>query len=540
MIGFSPAAAALRLREFPRPLGMTVAAGAFSLLMVLPLGYILGYALRAGWAEWGLLWNNWLPRLLANTLSLGAATALVTLVIGGSLAWLVTRYDFPGKGVWSWLLATPLGIPPYIMAFVYTEMFLPGGWAQVAAQSLFGPQTRLPLLYGRFPAVVMVLALATYPYVYLLVRASLLSHNRTYEEAAQTLGVPRSLRFIRITLPLHRPAVMAGLFLVVMYVFADFGAVSMMRFSTFTRAIYLELVGRTDRVGASLLCVVLIMLSAALLWLERRNRSRSRFFQTGGSFRAVPAARVGLAGGLLIWGYFLLVLAASTGLVVAFLVTQSVEGIRQEGLSADLWGYAFNSLFGSASAATLAVFMIVPLAYLSTRYRDRLYQIFLKLSYAGYVLPGPIIGVGVLFIAIHLFTPLYGTVATVILAYLIRFLPQGLQAQEAAFHQIRPHLEEAARSLGATFHAALLRVVFPLARPGVITGWVLIFVSAMKELPATLLLRPLGFDTLAVRIWIETSEEYYALAAPAALILIGFTFPLFAILLARTTRESIR
>jgi iron(III) transport system permease protein len=525
--------------EYHRPLGMTVAGGAVSLLMVLPLAYIVYYALLGSGADWARLWSNWLPSLLAHTLGLGAAVALTTLALGTSLAWLITRYDFPGKTAWGWLLATPLGVPPYIMAYVYTELFLPGGWAQSAGQLLFGAETRLPLLYGAFPAVVWVLSLATYPYVYLLVRASLVNHNLTFDEAARIQGVSRWWRFLRITLPLHRPALMAGVFLVVMYVFADFGAVSMMRFSTFTRAIYLELAGRTDRVSASMLCLVLIALSATLLWMERRSRSRSRFYQTSGSFRPVRPVRCGWGGTALIWGYFLLVFLSATGVVIAFLSFRSLEGIRLEGLPEGLGGYAFNSLFASATAATAAVFLIVPVAYLATRFRDVLFQVYLRCAYAGYVLPGPIIGVGVLFIAIHLFTPLYGTVATVILAYLIRFLPQGLQAQEAAFHQVKPHLEEAARSLGSTFHSALLRVVLPLIKPGVLTGWVLIFVSSMKELPATLLLRPLGFDTLAVRIWIETSEEFYALAAPAALVLIGVTFPLFALLLARTTRETV-
>ena len=178
------------------------------------------------------------------------------------------------------------------------------------------------------------------------------------------------------------------------------------------------------------------------------------------------------------------------------------------------------------------------MAYLATRYREWWYQAYLWASYAGYVLPGPIIGMGVLFIAIHLFAPIYGTVAVVVLAYLIRFLPQGLQAQESAFHQIKPNLEEAARTCGVSFHTALLRVVLPLAKTGIFTGWVLVFVSSMKELPATLLLRPLGFDTLAVRIWMETSEEFYSLAAPAALVLIAVTVPLFAALFSRNLRES--
>ena len=528
-----------RLVSFDRPLGMTLVGAGVSALMLLPLGYILYYAAQGGEAGWARVWSTLLPRLLANTVALGAAVALVTLLVGGSLAWVVTRYDFFGRRMWSWLLATPLGVPPYILAYVYTEQFLPGGWAQQAAQALMGPSARLPLLYGSFPAVVMVMSLATYPYVYLMVRASLINHNVTFEEAARIQGVSRAGRFLRITLPLHRPAVTAGLFMVVMYVFADFGAVSMMRYSTFTRAIYLELAGRSDYVGASMLCVALIALSGGLLWMERRSRSRGRFYLTGGAFRPVRPVRCGIRRSLVIWAYFLSVLGASSGITIAFLVAKSVEGFRAEGAPEGLWGYAFNTVLVSGTAATAAVLLIFPVAYLATRYRDVLYQAYLRFSYAGYVLPGPIIGVGVLFMALHLFEPLYGTVATLMLAYLIRFLPQGLQAMESSFHQVKPHLEEAARSMGSGFHAALLRVVIPLVKPGLITGWVLIFVSSVKELPATLLLRPLGFDTLAVRIWIETSEEFYTLAAPAALLLIGVTFPLYAFGLSRTSRDSL-
>jgi len=529
----------LSFKHQHRPPGMVLAGAGISVLMLLPLAYIAAYALRGGAADWARLWHTTLPGLLFNTLSLAAGTAAFTFALGVSLAWIVARFEFPGRRVWTWLLALPLGVPPYIMAYVWTDLFLPGGWAQVLWKSLAGPQAELPLPYGRYLPTVWVLGLATYPYVYLLVRASLGNHNMTFEEAAQIQGVSRLTRFLRVTLPLQRPAIMAGLFLVVLYVFSDFGLVSMMRFHTFTRAIYLELSGRGDRITAAMLALVLIGMSALLFWQERRARSRSRFYQTGGRFRRLSPLPVGRLGTLAIWGYLVFWFGAAFGLVVSYLAYRSVEGIRAGGLPAALWGYAFNSIFTSGAAATISVFLIVPVAYLATRYRDRLFQLYLRASYMGYVLPGPIIGVGVLFIAIHLLSPIYGTVAVVILAYLIRFLPEGLQAQEAAFHQIKPHLEEAARIEGDTFHRALLRVVFPLAKTGILTGWLLVFVSAMKELPATLLLRPLGFDTLAIRIWIETSEEFYALAAPAALVLIGVSAPLFGLLISRDLRRQV-
>ncbi|MFQ5895519.1 MAG: ABC transporter permease, partial [Nitrospinota bacterium] len=192
-----------------------------------------------------------------------------------------------------------------------------------------------------------------------------------------------------------------------------------------------------------------------------------------------------------------------------------------------------NSLSGAAAAATLAVAAAFPIAYLRVREPRPLHNFFLRASYAGYVLPGPIVALGVIFFMLHLFPPFYGTVAALVLAYVVRFLPQCLQAEEASLEQVSPSIEEAGRSCGAPFGRVLRKVTLPLIAPGLLTGWVLVFVHAMRELPATLLLRPVGFDTLAVRIWIETSEEFYSMASPGALMLILVTLPLLALVLSR-------
>ena len=214
-----------------------------------------------------------------------------------------------------------------------------------------------------------------------------------------------------------------------------------------------------------------------------------------------------------------------------YLGAEAWTSIGQGALDGAFWRYARNSVLGSAAAATVAVAAALPLAYAALRRPGRVHSLFLHASYAGYVLPGPIIALGLIFCTAHLMAPVYGTVAVVVLAYVVRFFPQCLQAGEAALHQITPALEEAGRSSGVPLWRVLYRVTLPLMRPGLVTGWVLVFVNAMKELPATLLLRPVGFDTLAVRIWIETSEEFYAQAAPAALLLILITLPLLAFVL---------
>ncbi len=377
----------------------------------------------------------------------------------------------------------------------------------------------------------LVLSLATFPYVYLLSRAAFVQANAAYEEAARLCGTGRWRCGLRVVLPMQRPAIAAGLFLVCLYVMADFGAVSILRYSTFTRAVYVQMTGRYDLTGAAVLSLILVVLSLAFFLAERHFRRRGRFFQTTGSYRPVAPRPCSRWGGGALWCVCLLIFLPSFGVVITYLGIESVAQIGQGALNWDFWRYARNSMLGSASAATLAVACAVPLAYVALRRPTRSHRTCLQVAYAGYVLPGPIIALGLIFCTVNLFTPIYGTVAVVILAYMVRFFPQCLQAEEAALHQITPALEEAGRSTGTPLWRVLWRVTVPLMRPGLVTGWVFVFINAMKELPATLLLRPVGFDTLAVRIWIETSEEFYEQAAPAALLLVLITLPLLAFVL---------
>ena len=510
----------------PKPLSL-IALGV-ALLIVMPLAYVVGNALLVSGDVWVQLWQGRVPELLFNTLRLAAGVAVVTLVCGVALAWLVVRYDFPGRRVWTWLLAAPLGIPPYIMAYVYTELFAFWGPLRPLVQGVLGPDAQLPALYDSFPGAVLILSLATYPYVYLLSRAAFLRTNVAYEEAARLSGAGRWRCWLRVVLPMQRPAVAAGLFLVCLYVMADFGAVSILRYSTFTRAVYVQMTGRYDLMGAAALSLMLVVLSLAFFAAERHFRRRSRFYQTTAGYR--PGSRAALTR----WHAALACCACTAvfglafGVPVAYLGVDAATHISEGALDGAFWGYARNSFLGAAAAATVAVACAVPMAYVALRRPSRGHSLLLHAAYAGYVLPGPIVALGLIFCTAHLMSPVYGTVAVVVLAYLVRFFPQCLQAGEAALHQITPALEEAGRSAGVPLWRVLWRVTLPLMRPGLVTGWVLVFVNAMKELPATLLLRPVGFDTLAVRIWIETSEEFYAQAAPAALLLILVTLPLLA------------
>ena len=407
-----------------RPKPLSLIALVVALLIVMPLAYVVGNALLVSGDVWVQLWQGRVPELLFNTLRLAAGVAVVTLVCGVALAWLVVRYDFPGRRAWTWLLAAPLGIPPYIMAYVYTELFAYWGPLRPLVQGVLGPDAQLPALYDSFPGAVLILSLATYPYVYLLSRAAFLRTNVAYEEAARLSGAGRWRVWLRVVLPMQRPAVAAGLFLVCLYVMADFGAVSILRYSTFTRAVYVQMTGRYDLMGAAALSLILVVLSLAFFAAERHFRRRSRFFQTTAGYR--PGSRAALTR----WHAALACCACTAvfglafGVPVAYLGVEAATHISEGALDGAFWGYARNSFLGAAAAATVAVACAVPMAYVALRRPSRGHSLLLHAAYAGYVLPGPIVALGLIFCTAHLMSPVYGTVAVVVLAYLVRFFPQ--------------------------------------------------------------------------------------------------------------------
>ncbi|MGH7164058.1 MAG: ABC transporter permease, partial [Nitrospiraceae bacterium] len=265
---------------------------------------------------------------------------------------------------------------------------------------------------------------------------------------------------------------------------------------------------------------------------------RSRFYQTTGHYRAPERKPCGPLGTALVTGYLTLVLGAAFGVPAFLLVKWSLSTVTTHALDARFLEFVWNSTLLSGVAATFAVLLGIPVAYLASRQPSRIHGLFLQTAYAGYVLPGPVGALALLVLFSHIAPFWYGTVLVLILAYIIHFLPAGLQSMEPALQQVSPNLEEAARSLGyGTFHT-LRTITLPLVRGGFIVAWILMFLQSMKELPATLLLRPVGFDTLAVRVWLEASEEYYQLAAPPALLIVIVTLPALMLLVAKDWRAA--
>ena len=516
---------------------LSIVAVAIATILVFPLLYVTYSALTGDLSQAHSLWTTRIPELLANTVSLAMGVAICTLTLGIFTAWVITRYQFWGRNFWDWGFVLPLAIPSFVLAYVYSYLLDTSGPVELAWQWLTNSDSRIPSPYS-FTGALVVMTLNTFPYVYLLARAAFQNFNLSFEEAAQASGATRWETFYRVSLPLIRPALVASMFLVVLYVISDFGAVSLLRFQTFTYAIYQQITGRFDYQSASLLSLLLVGFALVFLFAERWFREQSRFYQTSGRVRTATPKPCSWLKSLAINSVFFLVFAAAFGVPVLLLIQWTFLALMNGEVGLSFGDYILNSLVLSASAATLALALGTPLAYLACRIPSTLHVACLQGAYIGYVLPGPVAALALLMVFTDAIPFLYGTAFVLILAYLVHYLPAGLQAMESSLQQVNPNLEEAARNLGAKSFRTFFQVTFPLVRKGFFAAWILMFLLCMKELPATLLLRPIGFDTLAVRIWLEASEELYQLAAPPALLIVLLTIPAVFLLSKRNWQAS--
>ncbi|MBI2975877.1 MAG: iron ABC transporter permease [Chloroflexi bacterium] len=511
----------------PMPLPLLLAALAVAAFIATPLVYI-AYRGAAGGADvWLRLAQTRLAGLMFNTLSLAVAVTGGTLVIGVTLAWLVERTDLPGRTLWRWLLAMPLSIPAFIGAMVHVALWRPrGGMVPQLLSGWLGYPVDTPSPFGFIGAAAM-LTLFMYPYVFLLSAAAFRTLHASLEEAARSLGRGPWGALWHVILPALKPGLGAGALLVALDILAEYGTVALLRYQTFSSAIFLQLSGRYDRSAAAVLSAVLIVLGGALLWGEVKFQGQARFYQMTGSWRPAPPTPLGRWTPLAL-ALVLLVVGMSLVVPVVVLVGWTLQGWLDTSYAASVWrfsaqgvwGYAFNSVWSAGLAAVLAVALSLPVAYLSARYPRRTSQALARLCQVGYALPGVVIALSLILLVNRALPFLYTTPLIVVLAYVLRHMPQAVRSSEAALAQVAPTMEEAARSLGRPPLRAFVNVTLPLILPGLFAGGALVFLTSLKELPATLLLRPAGFDTLSVRVWITASEGVYTQAAPAALLLI--------------------
>ena len=454
--------------------------------------------------------------ILARTLGLAAAVTVTAVAIALPIGWLTVRTDLPGRRVWAVLCTLPLVIPSYVGAYLFVAALGPNGMLQ----DVLGV-AQLPSIYG-FSGAWLVLSLFTYPLVLLPLRGALRRIDPQLEDAARAMGRGPLAVFRTVVLPQLWPVLAAGGLLVALYAVSDFGAVSLLRFDSFTREIYVAYRSSFDRTAAASLGAVLVIVMLGLLLISSRLRSARAVHRLGpGTLRPASPYRLGH------WrwpalGFCALVATLAFALPVGVLVYWASEGISTGATplsrAAALGG---NSLLVSAGAAGLGALAALAIAVLAVRHPGRLSGLLERASHAGYALPGILVALALVFFATRLVPPLYQSTALLVFGLTIHYLPLGIGPIVAALLQVSPRVEEAARGLGRSRAEVFRTVTVPLARGGVLAGAALIFLHAMKELPATLILAPLGFETLATDIWTQTSFGFYEASAIPALLLLA-------------------
>jgi len=494
----------------------------FALVVVLPA---LGIAVQA-WQGMqngaGSVAGMRLLPLLGNTVTLAAAAGVLAVCIGLVGAWVVSRYHFAGRSLAVILLASPLAVPPYVVAQFWLEVTGPG-----SAGSLL----RSGFDASRLLVAALIIGLCTSPLCFLILRAAVQRLDTTREDAAATLGVGPMGRVFRLVLPSLRPAWAAGLCLVALYACADFGVVESLGVRTFTQAIFFEqTLLEQDRALAwgrsAILALALLMLAVPLYLTERATRGKARYEQQRS--RSVRVQTLGAAGTLGIWSLVFLV-SGPTSLLVFGRCVYLLTGLEDV---SRVWSNAFtalgNSLIWACMAATLGVVFAAILSWVAARYRSTVHQALVPLASIGYVLPGPVVALGALIVVtgwIPQWMGLYGTAGVLIFAYVVRYLPEALQASESGMAQVPRVLEEAARTLGRGPLGAFFHVTVPVLSGSLVAGWVFMFSASMRELPATLMLKPLGSRTLSTEIWQSAQDSFYTDMAPATLLLLLSSTP---------------
>lgn len=496
------------------------------LLLLLPPLYLLLRGLEDPAAAWAVLVDGRTWAAAGRTLLLAAAVALGATTLGLPLAWLTLRTDLPWRPVWLVLAALPLVLPSYIGAWLFAAALGPRGllWRLVGVP--LGLE-RLPSIYG-FPGAWLVLTLCAYPYSLLVIRAAWARLDGSLEAAGRSLGLGPAACFRRVTWPQLRGAVAGGALLAALYVLRDFGAVAILRYDTLARVIYLAYGAAFDRQTAAVLGLLLVLMALLLVSLERGASRRVRLHRAGSQGgKAAPVAVLGpwrRPAQAALSGLVGLALLLPTGILAHWVWRGLAAG---EGL-----GSVWPSLLGSVQAAGLAtpltLLAALPGAWLAVRRPGRRSLLLSRLSWTGQALPPLVVALALVFASTRAWPALYQTLPLLLMAYVILFLPEAGSSLQTALRQIHPALVEAARTLGRRPGQAFRAVTLPLMRPGMAAAAALVFLTGLRELPATLILSPAGLQTLSISIWSAVSEAFFARAALPALVLMALSAPALA------------
>ncbi len=538
MIGVPRAIASWRARRRSSP-AWTGAVAIVLAVMLLPIVTIAVLALTPAENIWPHLASTVLPRALRETVLLMLGVGLLTLVIGTATAWFVTMYRFPGRNLIDRLLVIPLAMPTYIVAYCYGDLLDYAGPVQSLLRAIFGWTSVRDYWFPEIRSLgggIFVIAIVLYPYVYLTARASFVQQSVCVLEVARTLGRTALGTFRSVALPLARPALAAGVALALMECLNDIGAVQYLGIETLTISVYTTWLQRSNLGGAAQLAAVMLLFVALLFTAERLARGRGRFHHTTGRYRAIPFSDV--EG----WRGYVAAAVCVLPFVLGFLVPFAVlvsPAIRYwpDAIADSFWQTARNSVMLSVLAALVAISCALLLAYAQRVAANGFTRPAVQVAGLGYAVPGTVLALGLLIplaafdnmvdafardvFGVSTGLLLSGSVFALVIAYSVRFLAVSLGSVEAGLQRISPNLDAAARTLGQTSLATLWRVHMPLLAPALGAGGLLVFVDSMKELPATLLLRPFNFETLATEVYNFAVLEQFERTAPGALTIVA-------------------
>ncbi|MGC0144061.1 ABC transporter permease [Pseudactinotalea sp. Z1732] len=477
-------------------------------MALVPLAYLIARVAGAGPDAWlAAVTRPRVGTLAATSMLLALVVAIGCLALGVGSAYLVTRTDLPGRRLWAVVAALPLAVPSYVAAF---------SWSAVA--DLWSSTAR----FEGFWAAALVLTLYTAPYVYLPVAAALAATDAGQEEVSRSLGRGPWQTLMTVTLPQVRPAIAAGGLLAVLYALSDFGAVSLLRVDTFTRAIFTALGSGFDRIGALSLASMLVLLTLLILAIEHSTRRRgARYARTGsGVRRSAPMHQLGKYGRWVAYATMMGTALVALGVPAVAMARWSARGLSQPGSVREVLSAASGSIGLALAGALVTTALAIPVGLYAARHPGRLARALEHAAYLAHGLPGVVVGLSLVFLGVAVLLPLYQSVWLLAVGYATLFLPLALAAVAGAAAKAPPGLEEVSHSLGEGPGRTWARVTLPLTLPGVRAGAALVFLACMKELPATLLLRPTGMETLATRLWSATEVQRYAEAAPYAVLLV--------------------
>lgn len=503
-----------------------------AVILLIPFVYLFGMALVSLVTNTGNLLHlvsTTLPGLIWQTLILCGGVILFTSTMGVLPAWWVSAYDFPGRRWLEWLLLLPMAMPSYVIAYAYTDALQYSGWVASTLRDVLGDSFRLPEIRSTGGAI-LVLSFVLYPYVYLMARTAFLNRSPSMLDAARSLGHGGASAFLKVALPVARPAWVAGLALVLMETLAEYGALSYFGVQTFTTAIYKTWLNLGDRESASLLAVMLMALMTFLIVAEHNARGRAQYYTQVGKGQSLQRRKLRGAQAWSVW--FLTIMPLLLGFVIptGFLIALVVDVDTSVNWARSL-RWAWHSALLGWIAAAVSISLAILLAYVKRQSRAGWIVAVHRMVSLGYGIPGAILAIAILLplakfddftysLGLTWLPAVTGSVVALVYAYNVRFTSAALQSVDSGLQQITRHIDESARVLGRNAKEVLWHVHVPALKGSIATGLLLVIVDVVKELPATLVLRPFDFDTLAVMAHQFAADERLTEAAVPALMIV--------------------